>query len=192
MRGAFIETMSGLENVTILVLEDNSHMALILREVMRGFGLRDIREARDAATAFEIIKDNHIDIALVDQNLGDLDGTEFVQLIRNADDSPNPYIQIIMVTAHGDRKTVMEALRSGANEFMVKPVTPMDLYKKLGSCIDRPRQFVRTSSYFGPDRRRRQDPGHRGPWRRKDDPAEGLNDPNEHQNQGNRPNVIEG
>ena len=104
--------MAGLDQVTILVLEDNSHMALILREVMRGFGMRDIREARDVATAFEIIKDNHVDIALVDQNLGDLSGNEFVQLIRTADDSPNPYIQIIMVTAHGDRKTVMEAIRS--------------------------------------------------------------------------------
>jgi two-component system, chemotaxis family, chemotaxis protein CheY len=184
--------MSSLEKVTILVLEDNSHMALILREIMRGFGLRDIREARDAATAFEIIKDNHIDIALVDQNLGDLDGTEFVQLIRNADDSPNPYIQIIMVTAHGDRKTVMESLRAGANEFMVKPVTPMDLYKKLVSCIDKPRQFVRTSTYFGPDRRRRQDAVYRGPWRRKDDPPEGISQDGEKIGQGTRPTVIEG
>ncbi len=167
-------------------------MALILREIMRGFGLRDIREARDAATAFEIIKDNHIDIALVDQNLGDLDGTEFVQLIRNADDSPNPYIQIIMVTAHGDRKTVMESLRAGANEFMVKPVTPMDLFKKLVSCIDHPRQFVRTSSYFGPDRRRRQSANYRGPWRRKADPPEGLANADENKHAGVRPTVIEG
>ncbi|VAV95213.1 hypothetical protein MNBD_ALPHA06-1982, partial [hydrothermal vent metagenome] len=149
-------------------------MALILREVMRGFGLRDIREARDVATAFEIIKDNHVDIALVDHNLGDLDGCEFVQLIRTADDSPNPYIQIIMVTAHGDRKTVMSAIRAGANEFMVKPVTPLDLYEKLRACVERPRQFVRASGYFGPDRRRRQDPVFRGPWRRKDDPEGGI------------------
>jgi len=184
--------MASLDKVTILILEDNSHMALILREIMRGFGLRDIREARDAATAFEIIKDNPTDIALVDQNLGDLDGSEFIQLIRNADDSPNPFIQIIMVTAHGDRKTVMEAIRSGANEFMVKPVTPLDLYKKLRACIDKPRQFVRTKTYFGPDRRRRQDPVYRGPWRRKNDPPEGLSKSGEREMNGDHPNVIEG
>jgi DNA-binding response OmpR family regulator len=184
--------MSGLEKVTILVLEDNSHMALILREVMRGFGLRDIREARDVATAFEIIKDNHIDIALVDHNLGDLDGNEFVQLIRTADDSPNPYIQIIMVTAHGDRKTVMESIRSGANEFMVKPVTPLDLYEKLRACVERPRQFVRTASYFGPDRRRRQDPVYRGPWRRDEDPEGGIVPDDKAVNKGGQPNTIEG
>lgn len=185
--------MSNLDKLTILVLEDNSHMALILREVMRGFGLRDIREARDAATAFEIIKDNHIDIALVDQNLGDLDGHEFIQLIRTADDSPNPYIQIIMVTAHGDRKTVMEAIRAGANEFIVKPVTPSDLYAKLRQCIERPRQFVRTGDYFGPDRRRRQDPVYRGPWRRKDDPPKGLEDSaKDKANKAGQPNIIEG
>ncbi|MBL4596131.1 MAG: response regulator [Robiginitomaculum sp.] len=167
-------------------------MALILREVMRGFGMRDIREARDVATAFEIIKDNHVDIALVDQNLGDLSGNEFVQLIRTADDSPNPYIQIIMVTAHGDRKTVMEAIRSGANEFMVKPVTPLDLYEKLRACVERPRQFVRTASYFGPDRRRRHDPVYRGPWRRKDDPEGGIVPDESAAQKAGRPKVIEG
>ncbi|MCF6292826.1 MAG: response regulator [Robiginitomaculum sp.] len=184
--------MANLDNITILVLEDNSHMALILREIMRGFGLRDIREARDVATAFEILKDNHIDIALVDHNLGDLDGNEFVQLIRNADDSPNPYIQIIMVTAHGDRATVMGAIRSGANEFMVKPVTPLDLYEKLRSCIENPRQFVRTSSYFGPDRRRRQDPVYRGPWRREIDPEGGVVPEECELDKAGRPKVIEG
>lgn len=184
--------MAGLDKVTILILEDNSHMALILREIMRGFGLRDIREARDVATAFEIIKDNHVDIALVDHNLGDLDGTEFVQLIRTADDSPNPYIQIIMVTAHGDRKTVMEAIRSGANEFMVKPVTPLDLYEKLSACIERPRQFVRTGTYFGPDRRRRRDPVYRGPWRRKDDPEDGYAPDKDELAKSGHPTVIEG
>ena len=184
--------MSNLDKVTILVLEDNAHMATILREVMRGFGLRDIREARDAAMAFEIIKDNHIDIALVDQNLGDLDGSEFVQLIRNADDSPNPYIQIIMVTAHGDRKTVMESICAGANEFLVKPVTPVDLYEKLRACIERPRQFVRTANYFGPDRRRRQAPTYRGPWRRKNDPPEGIEENGDKTDVSGQPKVIEG
>jgi len=167
-------------------------MALILREVMRGFGVRDIREARDVATAFEIIKDNHIDIALVDHNLGDLDGNEFVQLIRTADDSPNPYIQIIMVTAHGDRKTVMESIRAGANEFMIKPVTPLDLYAKIRSCIETPRQFVRTSSYFGPDRRRRQDPVFRGPWRRESDPEGGIVAGESEMTKAGRPSIIEG
>ena len=156
--------------VHALILEDNAHMASILKDMVRSFGIRTIYESRDAAQAFEMMRDHFMNLAIVDQNLGDIEGTEFTKLVRMAPDSPNPNMQIVMVTAHGDRRTVTEALRSGVNEFLVKPVRPADLHKKLRSCILSPRQFVRTKTYYGPDRRRRQDQTYKGPWRRNDDP----------------------
>ncbi len=52
---------------------------------------------------------------------------------------------------------------------MVKPVTARAVLDRINAVILRPRPFVRTGEYFGPDRRRRQDPEFKGPWRRKGD-----------------------
>ena len=98
-----------------------------------------------------------------------IDGVEFTRLVRNATDSPNPFLPIIMLTGHAERVRVMECRDAGVTEFVVKPVTARAVLDRLNNVIFKPRAFVRTSEYFGPDRRRRQDPAFEGPWRREGD-----------------------
>ena len=157
------------ERVRVLILEDNNHMSTILRKVLQGFGIRQIYETRDAADAFEAMRNHNPDLALVDYMLGDVDGLEFTQLVRTASDSPNKYLPIVMVSGHTDRSGVMEAIAAGVNEYLAKPVKPIDVYNRLVALIERPRRFVKAPTYFGPDRRRRQDPRYTGPWRRATD-----------------------
>jgi len=157
------------ERVRVLILEDNAHMSTILRTILQGFGVRSIVETRDAADAFETMRSANPDLALVDYMLGDVDGLEFTRLTRTASDSPNKYLPIIMVSGHTDRSKIMEAINAGVNEYLAKPVRPVDLYNRLLSLIERPRRFVKAPGYFGPDRRRRQDPRYSGPWRRATD-----------------------
>lgn len=57
----------------------------------------------------------------------------------------------------------MAARDAGVNEFCVKPVTPADLMKRIAWVIDKPCPFVRSPDYFGPDRRRKDDPNYKGP-----------------------------
>lgn len=161
-----------VEGLRVLILEDNHHMSMILRTLLHGVGIRDVVEARDAATAFEMLRQSPPDIALVDYHLGDLDGLEFARLVRTAQDSTTPYLPIILVTAHAERSRVKEAVDAGVNEFIVKPVSTQALVSRLKAVIEKPRPFVRTGTYFGPDRRRRVDPGFTGPWRRSDDAAQ--------------------
>ena len=144
-------------------------MSTILRTILQGFGVRTIVETRDAADAFEIMRSANPDLALVDYMLGDVDGLEFTRLIRTASDSPNKYLPIIMVSGHTDRSRIYEAINAGVNEYLAKPVRPVDLYNRLVSLIERPRRNVKSTGYFGPDRRRRQDPRFSGPWRRSTD-----------------------
>lgn len=86
-----------------------------------------------------------------------LDGEKLSGVIslRNDDNSPNPYIPIIMLTGHGDRERVCEARDAGVNVFMAKPVSAKALYERLVWMINHPLPFIRTSDYFGPDRRRK-------------------------------------
>ncbi|GGE40624.1 response regulator [Marinicauda pacifica] len=162
---------ASFERIRILILEDNAHMSTILRKILQGFGVRQVFEARDAADAFEAMRNSNPDLALVDYMLGDVDGLEFTRLVRTASDSPNKYLPIIMVSGHTDRSRIMEAINAGVNEYLAKPVRPVDVYNRLVSLIERPRRFVKATGYFGPDRRRRQDPRYTGPWRRSTDEA---------------------
>ncbi len=158
-----------LENLRVMIVDDNIHMINIVKTLLRGFGLKAFYEATDAAEAFDIVKNEAMDLIIVDYQMDLLDGTDFVRLVRTAEDSPNPFIPIIMLTAHSERSRVISARDAGINEFCCKPVTAKGLYGKLISVINTSRPFVRTATYFGPDRRRHSDDAYKGPFRRKSD-----------------------
>jgi DNA-binding response OmpR family regulator len=96
-----------------------------------------------------------------------LDGLEFARMIRQPDDNASPFTPIIMLTAHSERTRVTAARDAGVTEFMVKPISAMGLHRRIVNIIANPRRFIRTKTYFGPDRRRNSAPGYSGPERRK-------------------------
>ncbi len=155
-----------LTELSFLVVDDNTHMLSIIKTLLKGFGIRRIHEATDAADAFEEIRATHVDVVILDYALDTLDGIEFAQLVRTAKDSPNPYLPIIMLTAHSERHRVEEARDAGITEFLCKPICATDLYKRIIEVVEHPRSFVKMGSYFGPDRRRRPDDNYRGPEKR--------------------------
>ena len=85
-------------------------------------------------------------------------GIEFVKRLRLSKDSPNPFLPVILLTGHTELKRVLIARDAGVNEFLAKPISPKELYVKIRSIIENPRPFIRTETYFGPDRRRRDVP----------------------------------
>lgn len=159
--------MAGLGRVKFLVIDDNAYMINIVGTILRGFGAKQIIEARDATEAFHKLKNDSIDIVIVDYMMPMLDGIEFVKLIRTSSDSGNRYVPIIMLTAHSERSRVELARDSGVTEFCCKPVTAQELFRKVVAVIDYPRPFIKTASYFGPDRRRKMDTTYDGPERRQ-------------------------
>ncbi|MFP1133184.1 response regulator [Asticcacaulis sp. W401b] len=163
--------MASLKNVNFLLVDDNHHMVVIIKTILRGFGAQKVIEARDAPEAFDTLKTNPIDIIICDYQMPVLDGIEFVQMVRNSTDSPNRHIPIIMLTAHSERTRVISARDAGATEFCTKPVTATELYKKVREIINSPRPFIKAPGYFGPDRRRRID-SYNGEDRRQSPPEE--------------------
>jgi len=158
--------VANLERVKIMVLDDSVHMIHIIKALLRGFGSKQIVEVRDAGEAFDRLKSETIDIIITDYQMEVLDGIDFVKLVRNSSDSTHRYVPIIMLTAHSDRNRVVAARDAGVTEFCCKPVTATELYRKLIAIVDRPRPFIKTPTYFGPDRRRKGDEKYMGPERR--------------------------
>lgn len=161
--------MASLSALKILVVDDNAHMRTITSAVLQSAGMRLVKEAADGGAALEILRDYPADLVIVDFNMFPLDGVEFTRLVRNSPDSANPYLPIIMMTGHSEKSRVYEARDAGVTEFVVKPITAKAILDRIQSVIFQPRPFVKTEGYFGPDRRRRDRPGYKGPMRRAGD-----------------------
>lgn len=152
-----------------LIVEDNAHMRGLLRGVLAELGITEAFEAPDGQRALEMLGRVQPDLVLTDLAMVPMDGIQFTRAVRNSPKSANPYVPIVMVTGHTTREVVLAARDAGVTEFLAKPVTTRNLLLRLAEIAERPRPFVRSDVYFGPDRRRHNDAFYNGPWRRADD-----------------------
>jgi CheY-like chemotaxis protein len=156
----------------ILLVDDNHHMRVLLGEILKAVGVRHIFEASDGAQGLQMMRNHAVDIIMTDLSMQPLDGIDFVRLLRRSPDSPNQMCPVIMITGHSTMARVNEARNAGVNEFLAKPLTARGVVERISEVIDRPRPFVKTADYFGPERRRRPDPNYQGPFRREGDGAQ--------------------
>lgn len=157
------------ELLKILLVDDNHHMRILLTEVLRAIGTRDIHQAGDGAQALQMMRTHPIDVVLTDLAMEPVDGIEFTRLLRNAPDSPGQTTPVIMITGHSSERRVKEARDAGVNEFLAKPITARGILERLIEVIEHPRSYVRCDGYFGPDRRRHHEADYNGPRRRASD-----------------------
>jgi two-component system, chemotaxis family, chemotaxis protein CheY len=164
---------SPFDKLTFLIVEDNKPMRGLVREILEALGVGTILEAADGQAALKQLGAHTVDIVILDWNMEPMDGLELTRRIRTAPDSPDQYVPIIMLSGHTERARVIAARDAGVTEFMAKPVSVKALCARINAIIDAPRPFIRTGSYFGPDRRRRVLPFN-GPDRRSESAAQKL------------------
>jgi len=115
--------------VRTLVIDDSKTMRKILCEIMKEAGF-ETHEAEDGADALKRLEEiGAVDIALVDWNMPEMTGIEFVQAARQ-----NPAygdMMMMMVTTEAEMDNVVQALESGANEYVMKPFTKEAILEKL-------------------------------------------------------------
>ena len=158
----------------ILLVDDNHYMRVLLAEILRAIGVKEIHEANDGAEGLQMMREHSIDIVMTDLSMQPLDGIDFVRLLRQSPDSPNQLAPVIMITGHSTASRVSEARDAGVNEFLAKPLTARGVIERIHQVVENPRPFVKSEDYFGPDRRRRADPNYRGPKRRSTDKPDGT------------------
>ncbi len=147
-----------LQQLNILIVDDNRHMRFLLRTIMLSFGIRDLMEAPDGSDALKMLQNFPADVVMTDWRMEPLDGLELTRMIRTADDSANPFVPIIMLTGHTETARVREARDAGVTEFLAKPISSKMVYDRLVQIIEKPRSFIKTRSFTGPDRRRKSVP----------------------------------
>lgn len=153
----------------VLLVDDNHHMRVMLTEILRAIGVRTIYEAGDGAEALQMLRNHPVEIIMTDLAMSPLDGIDFVRLLRQTK-GPSQTTPVIMITGHCTLARVNDARNAGVNEFLAKPLTARGVLDRVALVIDHPRGYVRTDTYFGPDRRRHaHNPNWAGPWRREGD-----------------------
>ncbi len=106
----------------VLVVDDSRIIRKILKNILsdRKIGPESVLEAQDGADALEILKSQKIDMLFVDWNMPRVNGVELVKELRSMEGYTNT--PIIMVTSEAARYNVIEAVKAGVSEYVVKPV----------------------------------------------------------------------
>ena len=134
----------------ILVVDDEAYMRKVVRTMLTSIGVRTVYEAADGPAGLDMIRSVQPDIVILDWEMPGLDGAGFVRMVRSPQTFPYPDVPIIMLTGHGERSRVIEAITIGVNEFLLKPVSSKALQDRLISVLVNPRPVVKSGSYYGP------------------------------------------
>lgn len=159
---------TGLGALRILVVDDNAQMRTIVGTVLSAAGVGHLHYAPDGRTGLAAVRQVQPDICFVDYEMPVMNGLDFISGVRGLA-SPLNLMPLIMLTGHADEPRLRSARDRGVSEFLCKPVSARTILSRLQAAILHPRNFVRSATYFGPDRRRRPQAGQGGPRRRSTD-----------------------
>lgn len=104
----------------ILIVDDAAFMRMMLKDILTKNGFEICGEAPNGVKAVEIYKSEKPDVVTMDITMPEMDGIQAVKEIKRID----PNAKIIMCSAMGQQAMVMEAIKSGARDFIVKPFQP--------------------------------------------------------------------
>lgn len=111
----------------VMLIDDSKTMRNIQRAVLKQLGVTEIEEAGDGQDALSKVAAFNPDLILVDWNMPTMDGLTFVKSFRHS----NKTTPVIMVTTEADRGRVIEAIKAGVNNYVVKPFTPDLLLQRI-------------------------------------------------------------
>lgn len=143
-----------LDTVRVMVVEDSRHMRQILKSLLHSLGITNITEAEDGTEAYQKLQSAEFDLIISDLMMEPMDGFTFVRKIRRSEDSPDPFLPVIILSGYTEKFRVKEARDAGVNEILAKPISAKELAAKIRAVIESPRPYIKSKTYFGPDRRR--------------------------------------
>lgn len=117
----------------ILLVDDSKTMRSIQKSVLGQLGYTEIEEACDGQDALSKVGAFQPDLMLVDWNMPNMDGITFVKHIRQT----NKTTPIIMVTTESEKTRVIEAIKAGVNNYVVKPFTPDALSQRITETLSK-------------------------------------------------------
>lgn len=104
----------------IMLVDDAAFMRMMIKNTLTQQGYTDIVEAQDGAEAVTKFDEENPDLVFMDITMPNMDGLQALKKIKET----HPDAKIVMCTAMGQETMVLDAIKSGAKDFIVKPFTP--------------------------------------------------------------------
>ena len=137
----------------ILLVDDNDFFRQVMSQILLSLGVRHLSYEKDPEKALELAKAVPFDLIFVDWVMSPFTGLVFTKTIRMKPDGVNALTPIVMTTSYSTAEHVTKSRDAGSNAFLMKPITARSVSKCMTQLIEKPKPFIRTATYCGPDRR---------------------------------------
>ncbi len=117
----------------VLLVDDSKTMRNIQRGILTQLGYEHIEEAVDGVDALEKVASFGPELILLDWNMPNMDGITFIKQYRGS----GAKVPVIMVTTEAEKSRVVEAIKAGVNNYVVKPFTPNVLGERIQETLGR-------------------------------------------------------
>ncbi len=118
------------DSIVCLIVDDDKFSRTFVKTALYQIGIKNTKEAGNAEEAVELLRNFKIDVILLDQQMPGKTGIDFVKELRAAGENAKN-IPIIMITVDTKEKTVLDAKELGIQEYLVKPISPLALKKRI-------------------------------------------------------------
>lgn len=148
-----VKSKINLERASVLLVDSSVQGMDILVQVFSGFGVRTPLRCTSGATAMDMVRSHLIDLMVIDAQLPDMDGYDFVKWLRCSKIEPNCATPTILLSGHTQVSNVTKGRDCGSSFLVAKPIVPKVLLDRVVWLARENRAFVESAAYTGPDRR---------------------------------------
>ena len=123
------------DSIICLIVDDDKFSRTFVKTALYQIGIKNAKEASSAAEASEILRSYKVHVVLMDQQLPEQSGLELARQIKEGQIGDDKDLPIIMVTIDTKEKTVLDAKNIGIHEYLVKPISPLALKKRICTAL---------------------------------------------------------
>jgi two-component system chemotaxis response regulator CheY len=115
--------------IKILIVDELLTMRKIIRGFLGNLGIVNISEAEDGSTALQMLSQDSFDLLISDWNMQNMSGLELLKVIRSDENLKG--LSVLLITAEAKKENIIEAIKAGANNCIIKPFSEVILKRKL-------------------------------------------------------------
>lgn len=123
------------DSVVCLIVDDDKFSRTFIKTALYQIGIKNTKEASTTEEAFELLRSFKIDVILLDQQMPEQNGLDLAKALRSGQTENGGNTPIIMVTVDTKERTVLDAKGLGIQEYLVKPISPLALKKRICTAL---------------------------------------------------------
>ncbi len=117
--------------LSLLVIDDQEYIRKLIVQLLKRLGCTTVFEAGDGAEGLNALNQVDVDLVLCDIKMQPVDGLDFLRKVRSGEGIKDRTVPVVFLTSDSDRGTVMAAIQSDVDGYLVKPVSPNELKAKI-------------------------------------------------------------